>query len=215
MYNSPAATPTDESTINDLRAAFSTSADADDAMSRRDALAESADGEGLLDLAYRTIETPIGPLLIAATDAGLVRVAFDCENHDSVLEQLAMTISPRVLRTTRRLDDVARQLDEYLTGKRQRFELTLDLRLASGFRRTVLTHLPEIRYGTTASYAALATVSGNPTAIRAAASACSHNPLPLVIPCHRIVKSDGSVGQYLGGVATKQSLLSMEREHAA
>jgi methylated-DNA-[protein]-cysteine S-methyltransferase len=206
-------TPSDESTINDLLAAF----DAPTLLEtgrRHDQLAASADSEGVLDIAYRTIDSPVGSLLLAATPDGLVRVAFECEGHDAVLDNLATVISPRILRTTRRLDDSARQLDDYLDGRRTQFELTLDLRLVSGFRRTVLTHLREIRYGTTASYATLAKVAGNPTAVRAAASACSHNPLPLVIPCHRIVKSDGSIGKYLGGVAAKQSLLTMELEHA-
>jgi methylated-DNA-[protein]-cysteine S-methyltransferase len=209
-------TPTsEESMIDDLRAAFGSATSSGDAALRHDELVANAERDGLLDVAYRTIDSPVGPLLLAATTEGLVRVAFDCENHDSVLESLATSISPRMLRSPRRLDGVARQLDEYLAGTRRTFDLELDLRLASGFRRIVLTHLPEIRYGTTASYATLAKVAGNPTAVRAAASACSHNPLPLVIPCHRIVKGDGTIGKYLGGVPTKQTLLSMELEHVA
>jgi methylated-DNA-[protein]-cysteine S-methyltransferase len=213
--NASPASSANESMVNDLRAAFSTPTDATEATLRHDELAEAADRSGVLDIAFRTIDSPIGPLLLAATADGLVRVAFDCESHDTVLESLSTSISPRMLRSNRRLDGAARQLDEYLAGTRRTFELNLDLQLVSGFRRTVLSHLPEIDYGTTASYATLAKVSGNPTAVRAAASACSHNPLPLVIPCHRIVKSDGSIGKYLGGVATKESLLSMERERAA
>lgn len=212
------ASPTpsaDDSMVSDLRAAFDTATDTTDAAVRHDELAQAADRNGVLDIAFRTIDSPVGSLLLAATADGLVRVAFECETHDTVLESLSVSISPRMLRSNRRLDGAARQLDEYLAGTRRTFELNLDLQLVSGFRRTVLSHLPEIGYGTTASYATLAKVSGNPTAVRAAASACSHNPLPLVIPCHRIVRSDGSIGKYLGGATAKQTLLSMERELAA
>jgi methylated-DNA-[protein]-cysteine S-methyltransferase len=175
-----------------------------------DRLAERAERQGLLDVSYRTIESPLGPLLLAATLDGLVRVAFSREDHDSVLSRLAADISPRILRTPRRLDKAARQLDEYFAGKRRAFTLPVDLRLARGFRRSVLLHLREIPYGKTQSYTAVAKAAGNPSAVRAAASACSHNPLPLVVPCHRVVRSDGSFGEYLGGPTAKHALLAME-----
>ena len=173
-------------------------------------LAALAERQGLLDLSYRTVDSPLGLLLLAATGEGLVRVAFSCEDHDAVLARLASDISPRILRTPRRLDEAAHQLDEYFAGKRRAFSLPVDLQLAHGFRRTVLDHLRRIPYGVTKSYAAVARAAGNPSAVRAAASACSHNPLPLVVPCHRVVRSDGTTGEYLGGPEAKRALLAME-----
>jgi methylated-DNA-[protein]-cysteine S-methyltransferase len=175
-----------------------------------DRLGALAERHGVLDVAYRTIDSPLGPLLLAATGKGLVRVAFSREDHDSVLSRLAADISPRILRTPRRLDEAARQLDEYFAGRRRAFTLPVDLQLARGFRRSVLVHLRDIPYGKTESYTAVARAAGNPSAIRAAASACSHNPLPLVVPCHRVVRSDGSFGEYLGGPKAKHALLTME-----
>ncbi len=184
--------------------------EAEDDTGRRARLAERAAAEGLLDVAYRTIDSPVGSLLLAATDAGLVRVAFEREGHDAVLGELANSVSPRILQSGRRTDDVARQIDEYFDGRRRTFDVNVDLRLIAGFRRTVVSHLADIAYGTTASYATLATLAGNPAAVRAAASACSHNPIPVVIPCHRVIRSDGSVGQYLGGIDAKVALLALE-----
>jgi methylated-DNA-[protein]-cysteine S-methyltransferase len=176
----------------------------------RERLAADAEAAELLDVAYRTVDTPLGPLLLAATDRGLVRVAFAIEGHDRALERLAREVSPRILGTPRRLDAAAREIDEYFERRRRTFDLPLDLRLAHGFRRTVLTHLPEIRYGTTASYADVARASGSPRAVRAVGTACATNPLPIVVPCHRVVRSDGSMGQYAGGVAAKATLLALE-----
>jgi methylated-DNA-[protein]-cysteine S-methyltransferase len=173
-------------------------------------LAVEAEQRNLLDVSYRTTDSPVGRLLLAATSEGLVRIAFDCENHDSVLTRLAAQISPRILRSPERLDEVARQLDEYFAGRRRHFEVTIDLRLARGFRRTVLDHLGEIAYGTTASYATIAAASGSPAAVRAVGTACAHNPVPVVIPCHRVVRSDGTIGQYLGGTEAKHTLLALE-----
>ena len=173
-------------------------------------LAARADAAGLLDLAYRTIDSPVGPLLLAATPAGLVRVAFASEDHDQVLAALAGQISPRILNAPQRLDDVARELDEYFGGTRRHFDLPLDFQLATGFRRVVLGQLPTIGYGQTASYAQVAAAAGSPRAFRAAGTACALNPLPVVVPCHRVVKSDGSPGRYRGGPAAKQLLLNLE-----
>jgi methylated-DNA-[protein]-cysteine S-methyltransferase len=170
-----------------------------------------AERRGLLDVAYRTVESPLGPLLLAATGEGLVRVAFDCEDHQVVLARLAREVSPRILRASRPLDEVARQLAQYFAGKRRVFSVPVDLQLAHGFRRAVLEHLRRIPYGATRSYSAVARASGKPAAVRAAASACSHNPLPLVVPCHRVVRSDGTAGEYLGGPEAKRILLAMER----
>jgi methylated-DNA-[protein]-cysteine S-methyltransferase len=127
-----------------------------------------------------------------------------------VLAGLAGTISPRVLRAPARLDAAARELDEYFAGRRRSFDLPLDLRLAQGFRRSVLDALPGIGYGSTASYAAVARLAGSPAAVRAVGTACARNPLPLVIPCHRVVRSDGTPGQYAGGPTAKQTLLTLE-----
>lgn len=173
-------------------------------------LAASAEHHGLLDVAYRTLDTPIGTLLIAATPAGLVRLAFAGEGHDRVLADLAERISARVLQDTARLDSVARQLDEYFTGERRSFSLDLDLSLASGFRRAVLDQLLSVAYGATASYAELAARTASPRAVRAVGTACATNPLPIVVPCHRVVRSDGTIGQYLGGPKAKRLLLDME-----
>ncbi len=173
-------------------------------------LAEAAQRDGVLDVAYRTVDSPVGPLLLAATEAGLVRVAYASEDHDAVLQALADRISPRILAARGRLDVPARELDEYFAGRRRSFDLPLDWQLSAGFRRVVLSHLPEIGYGQTASYAAVARLAGHPKAVRAAASACATNPLPVVVPCHRVIYSDGRVGRYLGGPEAKRTLLTLE-----
>jgi methylated-DNA-[protein]-cysteine S-methyltransferase len=176
----------------------------------RERLADSAAAQGLLDVAYRTLGTPVGTLLLAATETGLIRVAYANEGHDQVLTTLAARISPRILHAPKRLDTAARQLEEYFAGRRRGFDLPLDFRLSRGFRRLVLDHLSDIAYGHTASYAAVAAAAGNPRAVRAAATACATNPLPVVVPCHRVVRADGSVGGYVGGPAAKQTLLRLE-----
>lgn len=181
------------------------------AMARlRERLLEEATRDGLLDVAYRTLDSPVGPLLLAATPEGLVRVAFTAEGHDAVLVKLAERVSPRVLHAPRRLDGAARELDEYFARRRREFEVALDLRLARGFRRVVLDRLQDIAYGATASYADVAAAAGSPKAVRAVGTACATNPLPLVVPCHRVVRSDGSLGNYGGGVDAKRALLSLE-----
>ncbi len=176
----------------------------------RDRLLSGAERDGLLDVAYRTLDTPVGNLLLATTEQGLVRVAFDRQDHDAALRALAEQVSPRVLRAPHRLDDVSRQLDDYFAGRRKTFDVALDLRLAAGFRRQVLDHLPEISYGRTASYAQVAAAAGNPKAVRSAGTACARNPLPIVVPCHRVVRSDGSFGSYAGGAEAKRVLLTLE-----
>lgn len=173
-------------------------------------LVAAAERDGLLDVAYRTIATPVGELLLAATARGLVRVAYAREDHDAVLARLADAVSPRILRAPARLDAVSRQLDEYFAGRRRVFDVPLDLRLATGFRRDVLAHLPEIGYGHTESYAQVAAAAGRPRAVRAVGSACATNPLPVVVPCHRVVRSDGSSGGYVGGPEAKHALLTLE-----
>lgn len=179
-----------------------------DTLRRR--LAQQAADEDVLDLAYRTVESPFGPLLLVATPTGLVRIAFEREGHDEVLTALAAEVSPRILHSGRGTDEAARQLGEYFDGRRRDFDLDLDLQLARGFRQTVLGCLRDIAFGATATYAAVAEAAGSPAAVRAVGGACSHNPVPVVVPCHRVVRSDGTIGQYLGGTDAKAALLAME-----
>jgi methylated-DNA-[protein]-cysteine S-methyltransferase len=173
-------------------------------------LAATAAREGILDVAYRVIDTPVGSLLLAATARGLVRVAYPSQGHEAALAQLAVTISPRILAAPDRLDAVARQLEEYFSRRRTVFDVPVDLRLASGFRRQVLTHLPRIPYGATESYAQVAAAAGSGRAVRAAGTACAANPVPIVVPCHRVVRSDGTFGGYAGGPEAKRALLALE-----
>ncbi|MFV0532379.1 MAG: methylated-DNA--[protein]-cysteine S-methyltransferase [Cumulibacter sp.] len=174
-------------------------------------LAGIASEHGLVDIAYRTIDTPVGQLLLAATETGLVRVAFERENFDTVLESLANKISPRVLQAPRRLDVVAVEIDEYFTGTRRAFDAPLDYAMSSGFRQIVQRYLPRIGYGHTRSYKEVAELVGNPRAVRAVGTACATNPLPVVVPCHRVLRTDGSLGGYIGGPEAKTTLLTLEQ----
>jgi methylated-DNA-[protein]-cysteine S-methyltransferase len=176
----------------------------------RGRLERAADAEGLLDVAYTTVDSPVGALLLAATPQGLVRVAYDVEDHDQVLDTLSHRISPRVLRAPRRLDAAARELEEYFGGRRRTFDLPLDLSLSAGFRRLVQRHLPEIGYGQTRTYGQVAQLVGNPRAVRAVGTACATNPLPVVVPCHRVLRADGTQGGYVGGPDAKKALLRLE-----
>jgi methylated-DNA-[protein]-cysteine S-methyltransferase len=163
-----------------------------------------------IDVSYRTLDSPVGRLLVCATTVGVVRVAFDVEGLDGVLDRLAAAISPRIVEAPAALDGAAAQLDEYFRGERRSFDLPLDRRLSKGFQRVVLEHLPDIAYGGTESYAAVARAAGSPRAVRAVGTACATNPLPVVVPCHRVVRSDGTSGHYRGGMAAKQILLDLE-----
>jgi methylated-DNA-[protein]-cysteine S-methyltransferase len=173
-------------------------------------LEQAAEAEGLLDVAYTTVASPVGPLLLAATPKGLVRVAYDVEDHDQVLDTLARRLSPRVLRAPKRLDAAARELEEYFGGRRRAFDLPLDLSLSAGFRQLVQRHLPDIGYGQTRSYGQVAALVGNPKAVRAVGTACATNPLPVVVPCHRVLRADGTPGGYAGGPDAKLTLLRLE-----
>jgi methylated-DNA-[protein]-cysteine S-methyltransferase len=139
-----------------------------------------------------------------------VRVAYDVEGHDQVLDALSHRISPRVLRAPRRLDAAARELDEYFGGRRRVFDLPLDLSLSKGFRQLVQRYLPEIGYGQTRTYGQVAELVGNPRAVRAVGTACATNPLPVVVPCHRVLPASGAVGRYVGGSDIKTALLRLE-----
>jgi methylated-DNA-[protein]-cysteine S-methyltransferase len=195
------------STIPD---SFTAPGDAGTLTRLRHRLGLAAEAEGLLDVAYTTVDSPVGSLLLAATPQGLVRVAYEIEDHDRVLDTLARKVSPRVLRAPRRLDTAARELAEYFDGRRHAFDLPLDLSLSSGFRLLVQRQLPSIGYGQTRSYRQVAELVGNPRAVRAVGTACATNPLPVVLPCHRVLRNDGTPGGYVGGLTAKSTLLSLE-----
>lgn len=172
-----------------------------------------AEEEDLLVLAYERHDTPFGTLLVVAGDRGIVRIALDAEAEEDVLADLAVRISPRIARTGREgIPEARAQLDRYFEGELEVFDLPLDWRLTRGFRREVLHETAAIPYGRTASYAEMADRAGSPRAVRAAGSALATNPLPIVVPCHRVLRSDGKVGAYLGGTGMKESLLRMERD---
>ncbi len=169
-----------------------------------------------MDVAYASTDSPIGTLLVATTKVGLVRLAFEGEDNDQVLTELATRIGARVVAAPARLDAARRELDEYFSGRRDHFDLPLDWRLSSGFRRTVLEHLyRDVRYGQTVSYLELATMVGNPKASRAVGTAMATNPIPIVVPCHRVLRTGGQLGGYGGGLPTKVSLLALESGEVA
>lgn len=159
---------------------------------------------------YRIIESPVGRLLLAATDEGLVRVAFESEGFDAVLADLAKKLGSEPVEDADALTRAADELAEYFAGDRREFDLPLDRRLSTGFRTTVHTFLPNIPYGHTMSYGDVAGNVQNRRAIRAVGSACARNPLPIVVPCHRVVRADRSLGGYLGGLEVKAALLELE-----
>ncbi|GAA1120863.1 methylated-DNA--[protein]-cysteine S-methyltransferase [Citricoccus alkalitolerans] len=181
----------------------------------RDRLSHRADEAELLDLAYRIVDSPVGRLLLVSGPRGLVRVAFESEGFSQVLSGLSERISPRLLHAPWKLEAVARELEEYFTGYRIRFDVPVDFILSSGFRLAVQRELPGIGYGQTATYRELAERLENPKAVRAVGTACATNPLPVVVPCHRVLRSDGSLGGYLGGLEAKTLLLDLEKENAA
>ena len=182
-----------------------------DLVALHDRLVERAQRDGLLDVAYRVVDSPVGRVLVAAGEGGVLRVAFEVQGHEAVLSDLAARVSPRVLEGGTRLDPVLRELDEYFAGTRREFDVPLDLRLARGFRRDVLAALRDVGYGATASYGQVAAAVGRPGAVRAVGTACALNPVPLLLPCHRVVRSDGTPGRYAGGDDAKRALLTWER----
>jgi methylated-DNA-[protein]-cysteine S-methyltransferase len=171
-------------------------------------LAALAEREGLLDVAVAHMDSPIGDLLLARTPAGLVRVSFF--GHDEVLAELAARISPRVIDAPRQLDHVRRQLDEYFEGRRRAFDIAVDWALVTGFGRKILDACARIPYGEVRTYRDMAAAAGNPKASRAAGTALGHNPVPVVVPCHRVLRTGGSMGGYTGGVHVKEQLLRLE-----
>jgi methylated-DNA-[protein]-cysteine S-methyltransferase len=182
----------------------------------RSELAAKAAGEGLVDIAFERHDTPLGTIIVGATSDGLVRIGLPSEDEDAVLQDLADRVSPRVLRAPRASVAATRtQLDEYFDHRRRTFDLPLDWRLAHGFRREVLRATAEIPYGETASYRDVATTAGSPNAVRAAGTALATNPIPIVVPCHRVLRSGGELGSYRGGPAAKAALLTLEGWQAA
>jgi methylated-DNA-[protein]-cysteine S-methyltransferase len=175
-----------------------------------DKLKARAAEEGLLDVAYSRADSPFGPLLLATTKRGLVRIGLPNQDPDELLLDLAARVSPRVLEAPAALDEVQRELDLYFAGKIDHFDLPLDWRLSSGFRQRVLRAIDRIPYGQTRSYTEMARKAGNERAVRAAGSACGSNPIPLVVPCHRVLRTGGALGGYGGGLPMKQALLELE-----
>jgi methylated-DNA-[protein]-cysteine S-methyltransferase len=168
-----------------------------------------ADGEGLVDVAWVVEDTPIGPLTLAATPVGVVRIGFGHE--EQLLDELAAEVSPRVVHLPGRLDEVRQELDEYFAGRRRVFDVPIDRRLSRGYRRTVLEALSrDVPFGRTVSYKDLAELTGNPKASRAVGSAMATNPIPIVVPCHRVLRTGGALGGYGGGLETKVWLLHHE-----
>jgi len=166
--------------------------------------------EGLLDVAYTTADSPFGPLLLAQTRRGLVRVGLPNQDADELLVDISERVSPRVLEAPAQLDEARRELDLYFEGKLDRFDLPLDWRLSGGFRQRVLRAISRIPYGQTRSYTEMARKAGNERAVRAAGTACGSNPIPLVVPCHRVLRTGGALGGYGGGLPMKRALLELE-----
>jgi methylated-DNA-[protein]-cysteine S-methyltransferase len=173
-------------------------------------LSNAAAEAGLLGVAYATLDSPVGTLLVALTPRGLVRVAYVDSGEEQLLAELAARVSPRVIRAPRRLDEPRRELDQYFAGKRREFELPLDWQLIRGFGRKILSAAARVPYGSVSTYKKLATEAGSPRAARAAGNALGANPLPILVPCHRILHSGGGLGGYTGGLERKRRLLAIE-----
>jgi methylated-DNA-[protein]-cysteine S-methyltransferase len=172
---------------------------------------DAAAAAGLLDVAYARLDSPVGTLVLASTPDGLARLAYvDDGQEEAVMEEIAARLSPRMLSAPRRLDAPRRELDEYFAGRRRTFDLTLDLSLLSDFTRRVLNATAAIPYGEVATYREVATAAGSPRGFRAAGNALGSNPLPIVLPCHRVLHSSGGLGGYTGGLERKRTLLTIE-----
>jgi methylated-DNA-[protein]-cysteine S-methyltransferase len=173
-------------------------------------LARRAVDAGLLDVAYAWMDSPLGELLVAVTPRGLVRVAYEDEPADEVLTELAERVSPRVLRAPARTDAVRRELATYFAHRLRRFETPVDWSLVRGFARGVLSATASVPYGEVTTYSAMAAAAGSPRAYRAAGNALGSNPIPIVVPCHRVLHADGGLGGYAGGLDRKRHLLELE-----
>jgi methylated-DNA-[protein]-cysteine S-methyltransferase len=173
-------------------------------------LADAAREAGLLDVAYAIVDSPFGPLLLATTRRGLVRLAYPNEPVDDALDELALRVSPRVLEAPGSLDEVRRQLDEYFAGDRRRFDARIDWSLTKGFTTKVLQATARVPFGSVTTYREVAGRAGNDRAYRAAGNALGSNPIPIVVPCHRVLHSGGGLGGYTGGLDRKEFLLRLE-----
>jgi methylated-DNA-[protein]-cysteine S-methyltransferase len=191
-------------------AALSTPQDEQLAAAAAQRLATRALGEGLADIAYGTVDSPFGPLTAATTDQGLVRLAFPEESPDEVLERLAHKLSPRILEAPNRFEQVRRELDEYFSGQRRDFDVPLDRVLMSAFAKKVLAATSAIPYGNVSTYNEMATAAGSPRGSRAAGNALGSNPIPVIVPCHRVLRTGGNLGGYGGGLDRKRWLLELE-----
>lgn len=179
-----------------------------DAFTRR--LGDRAAGAGLVDVAVGEVDSPLGPLTAMVTERGLVRLSYGGEAIDAQLEELARAISPRILRHGSRTDPARRQLDEYFAGRRHDFDVPIDWRLVRGFATAVLQATARIPYGSVSSYRAVAGAAGSPNGYRAAGNALGSNPVPIVVPCHRVLHAGGGLGGYTGGLERKRFLLELE-----
>ena len=193
-----------------LRNALSQAPGAEELATATEGLLARAESEGLVEVAYATVDSPFGELMVAATDRGVVKLSLPNYDDDLALAEIAAKISPRVLELPKRLDPVRRELDAYFEGKLDRFETRVDWRLSHGFTDKVLHQIARIPYGKTLSYGEIASKAGNPRAFRAAGTACGANPVPLIVPCHRVVQSGGKPGNYGGGPEMKLELLKLE-----
>jgi methylated-DNA-[protein]-cysteine S-methyltransferase len=190
-----------------LRPSQSTEREAAEAASR---ISQRAHKEDLVDISYTAVDSPFGPLLAASTRTGLVRLAFPEESADEVLERLSARLSPRIVESPAALDTARRELDEYFAGSRQSFDVTLDWSLIGPFAQKVLRATAAIPFGQVSTYALIAAEAGSPRGSRAAGNALGSNPIPIVIPCHRVLRSGGSLGGYGGGLDRKRHLLALE-----
>ena len=196
--------------MNDIARALKDSAPEDASAQLGAGLADRAAGAGVLDVAYATVDSPVGKLTVAATPRGLVRLSFPREPEDAVVENLAERLSPRVLEAPGRLDEIRRELDDYFEGRRREFALPIDWSLTSGFFRKVLRATARIGYGNVRTYSEVAKSAGSARAVRAAGNALGSNPIPVVVPCHRVVRTGGGLGGYGGGLEVKEYLLRLE-----
>lgn len=176
----------------------------------RSALARRAADEGLLDVAYGTYESPLGSLTVMVTPRGLVRLSYPGEGIEDQLQELADRVSPRILEAPEKTDDVRRQLDAYFAGRRHAFDVPIDWRLVRGFAGDVLRATARIPFGGVSSYREIAAAAGSPNAYRAAGNALGSNPVPIVVPCHRVLHAGGGLGGYTGGLERKRYLLQLE-----
>jgi methylated-DNA-[protein]-cysteine S-methyltransferase len=174
------------------------------------AVEAAARSRGLIDVAYSKVDSPFGPLLVAVTRHGVVDIEYPNHDFDEALQRLATKVSPRVLESARGTDRVRRELEEYFERRRHKFTIPVDLSLVHGFTRKILEETARIPFGSVSTYREVATRAGSPLAVRAAGNALGSNPIPIVVPCHRVVRTGGSLGGYTGGIERKVELLRLE-----